>query len=88
MQKSRGLRATALLAQAILCFSTVVHAESSPKTQSVIIETGKPYTKVVSDIQALGGKVKHQYQYVDAIAADVPSNAMGTLRSLTGRAKS
>ncbi len=83
MQKSRGLRATGFLAL-VFCLSGLVYAQTSQKTESVIIETSKPYTKVVSDIRALGGTVKHQYKYVDAVAADVPSNAMGTLRALTG----
>ena len=84
MLKSRGLRAMAVVAQAILCLSGPLYAQTSQKIESVLIETSKPYTKVVSDIQALGGRVKQQYQYVDAVAAEVPSNAMGTLRALTG----
>jgi len=74
----------AIVAPAILCFSGLLYAQTSQKTQSVLIETGKPYTKVVADIQALGGTVKQQYKYVDAVAAEVPINAMGTLRTLVG----
>jgi len=77
----------AVVAQAVLCLSGPLCAQTSQKIESVLIETSKPYTKVVSDIQALGGRVKQQYQYVDAVAAEVPSNAMGTLRALTGPGK-
>ena len=83
MLKSRGLRAMAVVAQAVLCISGPLCAQTSQKIESVLIERSKPYTKVVSDIQALGGRVKQQYQYVDAVAAEVPSNAMGTLRAQT-----
>lgn len=85
MHKSAGLRAVAAVTTLfVFHFQGFVLAQSSQQIDSVIIATGKPYTKVVSDIQALGGTVKHQYKYVDAVAADVPSSALETLRSLVG----
>jgi subtilisin family serine protease len=59
-------------------------AEPPQQFESVIIQTGKPYTKLVAEIQALGGTVKHQYKYIDGIAADIPSDAMDSLRALAG----
>lgn len=61
-----------------------VLAQSPQQFESVIIQSPKPYTKLVADIRALGGAVKYQYKHVDGVAADVPSNAMGMLRTLAG----
>ena len=53
--------------------------------ESVIIQTPKPYGKLVSGIQALGGNVKRQCKYVDGVAADIPTSAMDSLRDIAGR---
>lgn len=50
------------------------------KKRSVIIATPKPYSNLIRDIQKLGGVVTEQFKYVDAIAADVPVNALPALR--------
>jgi subtilisin family serine protease len=59
-------------------------AQSNQKFEAVLIETSKPYRKLVSDITNLGGKVTKQYQNIDAIAADIPVQAMGVLKTLVG----
>jgi subtilisin family serine protease len=50
-------------------------------TESVLIRTSKPYQPLVTRIEAAGGRVTQQYKYVDAIAAEVPRNALNGLRS-------
>ena len=58
----------------------------SNQVEKVLIQTPKPYTKIVSDVLALGGKVSKQYQHVDAIAVEIPANAVPALRTLVGDA--
>jgi subtilisin family serine protease len=80
-------RLTAFLLATCFCFlSLPAFAQSSQQFESVIIQAAKPYTKLSSDIQALGGIVTYQYKYVDAIAAKIPSNAMDRLSSVVGSA--
>src|SRR5262249_6424690 len=50
----------------------------------VIIYAQKPYTGLMTAIQRVGGKVNHQYQYIDAIAADIPGVAMPDLINIVG----
>jgi subtilisin family serine protease len=59
-------------------------AQTDAPMERVLIHTAKPYAGVVSRIQAAGGRVRHQFKYVDAIAADVPRAAVPALRSLAG----
>lgn len=54
------------------------------KTERVLIQTPKPYTRVVAGIEALGGKVTNEFKYSDAISAEVPSGALVSLRALVG----
>ena len=49
--------------------------------EGVLIRTSKPYQSLVTRIEALGGTVTQQYKYVDAIAAEIPRNALSALRS-------
>ena len=52
--------------------------------EAVLIRCSKPYTWVVSRIEALGGKVTYQYEHVDAIAAEIPLGALGFIRGMVG----
>jgi hypothetical protein len=52
--------------------------------ENVIIRAAKPYDKVIAAIQARGGRVTHQYTYVDALAAQVPVAAMGQIGATNG----
>ena len=45
-------------------------AQSNQKFEKVLIEAPKPYTKLVSDIAALGGKVTKQYQHIIILFTD------------------
>src|SRR6185436_12440651 len=44
----------------------------------------KPYDKTISAIQASGGRVTHQFKYVDALSAQVPLAALPQVRAATG----
>jgi subtilisin family serine protease len=67
-----------VLAFGILSATTVSAAEH------VIIRTAKPYGKVIAEIEARGGKVTHQFRYVDALAAEIPEQALAAVRALAG----
>jgi hypothetical protein len=56
--------------------------DDSGQIHRVIIRTPKPYDEVVRTIEAMGGRVTHQYRYVDAIAAEVPDRAMESVREM------
>ncbi len=62
----------------------VLEAQAQQVIEHVIIATPKPYTDVVSKIRKLGGNVKQQFQYIDAISADIPSGVMPAVRDLVG----
>src|ERR1700674_2962533 len=84
MRKYARSSATVL---ALLCLCAVgpaVQAQTQQVIQHVIIDIPKPYTNVVSSIQNLGGKVKQQFQYINAISADIPASAMPAVRDLVG----
>lgn len=52
--------------------------------QSVLIRTPKPYDNVVKSIEMMGGTVTMKYQYVNAIAAEIPTSAMASVEKLVG----
>jgi subtilisin family serine protease len=61
-----------------------IAAQTGVQMDSVLIHTAKPYTDVVARVQAAGGRVKQQYKYVDAVAADIPRGSEAALRQLAG----
>src|SRR6476660_9300116 len=74
-----------VLTLSFLCLAgQVLHAETKQVIEHVIIDTPKPYTNVVSSIEKLGGKVKRQFQYINALSADIPSSAFPAVRDLVG----
>ncbi len=52
--------------------------------ERVLIRASKPYNSLVAQIQAKGGRVLYQYKYVNAVAAEIPRNALPSIRSLVG----
>jgi len=56
-------------------------AQAGP-VEKVLIRTAKPYGKMVSTVEALGGRVTYQYKYVDAMAAEVPQEGLRILRRM------
>lgn len=57
-------------------------ANAAGNRQRVLIRASKPYDALVARIEALGGRVTHQYKYVDAIAAEIPPDTLQAIRSL------
>ena len=66
----------------LLC-ALSVYGQSSG-VEDVIIRAAKPYDKTIAAIQAAGGRVTHQFKYVDALSAQVPLAAMPQVRAATG----
>jgi subtilisin family serine protease len=57
---------------------------AQPATERVLIRGAKPYTELVQAVQASGGRVTHQFQYVDALAAEIPRSALAALTAVAG----
>jgi subtilisin family serine protease len=53
-------------------------------TEKILIRAQKPYSAAIASVNAVGGTVRHQFKYVDAIAADVPTSALPALRAMLG----
>ena len=68
----------------ILGLGSLSQAQSKRKTAKVLIETSKPYDRVMDAIKARGGKVTWAYKYVDGIAAELPEDAIESIRALVG----
>jgi subtilisin family serine protease len=67
-------------------FQAELLAQNADPGERVLIRASKPYASLVSKITKLGGKVTHQYKYIDAVAAEIPRSALGSVRSLVGPA--
>ena len=65
---------------------TTSHAQQPPGLQRVLIETSKPYDGLVRAIEASGGRVLHQYEYVNGIAAELSDEGLDSIRPLIGTA--
>jgi subtilisin family serine protease len=59
--------------------ANTAQGQSQADIQRVLIQSPKPYTKLVSDINALGGMVRHEYKNIDAVAADIPTASLKAL---------
>ncbi|MGC2193169.1 MAG: S8 family serine peptidase [Terriglobales bacterium] len=70
-----------LLLSCVLAVSATALAANMEK---VLIRADKPYDKLVTTINTLGGKVTYKYTYVNAIAAEVPASALAQIRVLVG----
>jgi hypothetical protein len=67
-------------------FGSLAHAQGGRRYEHVLIETPKPYDRIISAINSQGGRVTHQFTYVDGIAADIPVDALDAIRTLVGPA--
>jgi subtilisin family serine protease len=65
---------------------SLAYAQGGPRYEHVLIELPKPYDRIISAITSHGGRVTHQFTYVDGIAADVPVEALDAIRTLVGPA--
>jgi subtilisin family serine protease len=54
---------------------------ATSEKEKVLIRASKPYSSLVNKIRSLGGTVTQQYKYADAIAAEIPRDALGSLRN-------
>lgn len=54
--------------------------------EKVLIRAAKPYTSAKNSVTSVGGRVVHQFKYVDAIAAEVPRSALPALKAIMGAA--
>ena len=70
----------------ILMGLAAISAPAQTTNSRVLIRATKPYASLSSRISALGGRVLYQYQYVDAIAAELPDGALAALRDIVGTA--
>jgi subtilisin family serine protease len=86
MRKNARCIVTALVLSLLCTVGPAVHAQNQQGNVDVIINTSKPYDNVVSAIQGLGGKVKWQYKYINAISASIPSSTMPAVRDIVGEA--
>jgi len=59
--------------------------ELLPQSERILIRTAKPYGSVKARIEAMGGKVTHEFKAVDAIAAVVPAGALEAVKRLVGQ---
>ena len=59
-------------------------AQQGRKWQHLLIETRKPYDSVVRAVEANGGRVTRQFEYIDAIAAEVPEETVDSTWKLPG----
>ena len=66
-----------------LLFALSANGQSS-NIENVMIRAAKPYDKTIALIQAAGGTVTHQFQYVDALSAQIPLAAIPRVRAAAG----
>ena len=59
-------------------------SENADGLVNVIIHTPKPYDRLTSAIEEMGGVVTVEYRNADAVAASVPAHRMGRLLASTG----
>ncbi|MBI4474216.1 MAG: S8 family serine peptidase, partial [Acidobacteria bacterium] len=84
MISSRRLFFAASVALLLIHFVEPAASAQSNRFESVIVSLPKPYARLLSEIQNLGGRIRHEYQYVDAVALDIPVTALPALRNLVG----
>ena len=59
---------------------------AADEPEKVLIRGTKPYASIKSTVAALGGRVVHEFKYVDAVAAEVPRASLSALRAIVGDA--
>ena len=60
----------------------VLTVASAASAEPVIIKCKRPCTAIVQAVEQNGGVVTYRYKYVDAIAADVTTTALGAVRGI------
>jgi serine protease AprX len=72
---------------AVLPFALALAAPSASAAEGrerLLIRSPKPYDQLAARIQQLGGRVDHEFRYVDAVAAEVPRDALPALTEMLG----
>jgi hypothetical protein len=72
---------------ALLFFQGLIgpaEAQQDTKWQRILIKTRKPYDGIVRAVEASGGHVTQQFEYIDAIAAEVLEETVVTIGKLPG----
>ena len=62
--------------------ATISLLGGTANAERVIIKCQRPCTDVIATVEAGGGTVTHRYRYVDAVAADVPPDALTAVRAV------
>jgi len=57
---------------------------ASDPGEKILIRAGKPYANAKASVTRLGGRVVHEFKYVDAIATEVPRSALPALKAVVG----
>ncbi|HJU72201.1 MAG TPA: hypothetical protein VJ717_00535 [Gemmatimonadaceae bacterium] len=70
----------------LLAGSIALPAQGPSSREKVLIRAPKPYGALVAQIVANGGTVTYQYEYIDAIAAELPASALTAVRDRVGTA--
>lgn len=66
----------------VLLTSTLV--TSTLLAEGVLIQCARPCSKEIAAAKKTGGSITYEYQYVDGIAADIPSGAIPGLENIVG----
>jgi subtilisin family serine protease len=67
-----------LIAAGLLC----VASGFCQSFENVIIKVNQPYDKVITAIEARGGKITHRFKHTGALAAQLPAGAMADVGAL------
>jgi subtilisin family serine protease len=65
----------------LIWLGTIVVGQKADPRSQVLIRAAKPYASLVARVESLGGRVTYQYQYLNAIAAELPAAAQLALAS-------
>jgi len=68
----------------IQIFAGASYAQRLRPIESVLIQSSKPYDNLIRAIEAQGGTVTHQFNHVDGISAEIPTDAIAAIRALPG----
>src|SRR5687767_15675304 len=63
---------------------TSVLAASALFAEGVLIQCARPCSKEIAAVKKAGGSITYEYQYVDGIAAEVPSGQIAALEKIVG----
>src|SRR5882672_3824742 len=87
MTPNRNIPRSLLIVLLSLSFlGSIAQAQGTRKYEHILIEVPKPYDRFIAAINSQGGRVTHQFTYVAGIAADIPIEALDSIRTRVGPA--